>query len=72
MKFIYLLLTISALLQATDNYSTNSKDHKIFGPNYKKICIDHVFYISQETTSKALTAWIDPKTLKLSNCNLEK
>ena len=72
MKFIYLLLTMTILLQATSDFSTNKDKYSVFGGGYIRICIDNVFYITKTSTSKALTVWINPKTLKPQNCNLEK
>ena len=68
MKKIFTILTMVLALNAYDNYSTDSKTWTVFGAKYTKICIDGVFYLTIDNDRRALSIWINPKTLKPSRC----
>jgi hypothetical protein len=61
-KAYIVILAISINVFAYSEYST--KGSNVFR-TYKKNCIDNVFYISGK---RVLSVWINPKTLKPSNC----
>jgi len=65
MKKIMLILMFVISLQASDVYTTTKTNNWLSSPTFIKICIDNVYYIKGYGR---LTVWINPKTLKPSNC----
>jgi len=64
LSVITLVLLTTGTIFGYANYNTNPKIG-IFGPVYKKICIDGVWYIEN---MHMLSVYINEKTLKPARC----